>query len=38
LTPRLALKAGLDSLEVTSTDARAEYRRAQAMLGVEWRK
>ena len=38
LTPRLALKAELDSLDVTSTDARAAYRRTQAMLGVEWRK
>jgi hypothetical protein len=38
LAPRLALKAGLDSLDVTSTDARAAYRRTQAMLGVEWRK
>jgi hypothetical protein len=38
LTARLALKAGLDSLDVTSTDARAAYRRTQAMLGVEWRK
>jgi tetratricopeptide (TPR) repeat protein len=37
-TPRLALKAGLDSVDVTSTDARAEYLRTQAMLGVEWRK
>ena len=37
-TPRLALKAGLDSIDVTSTDARAEYVRTQAMLGVEWRK
>jgi tetratricopeptide (TPR) repeat protein len=38
LTPRLALKAELDSLDVTSTDARAAYVRTQAMLGVEWRK
>ncbi|HEY3516400.1 MAG TPA: hypothetical protein VGL98_05085, partial [Gammaproteobacteria bacterium] len=37
-TPRLALRAGLDSVDVTSTDARAEYLRTQAMLGVEWRK
>jgi hypothetical protein len=38
VTPRLALKAVLDSLDVTSTDARAAYVRTQAMLGVEWRK
>jgi hypothetical protein len=38
VTPRLALKAELDSLDVTSTDARAAHRRNQAMLGVEWRK
>jgi hypothetical protein len=37
-TPRLALRAGLDSVDVTSTDARAEYMRTLAMLGVEWRK
>jgi hypothetical protein len=37
-TPRLALTAELDSLDVTSTDARAAYLRTQAMLGVEWRK
>jgi hypothetical protein len=37
-TPRLALKASLDSLDVSSTDARAAYLRTQAMLGVEWRK
>jgi hypothetical protein len=38
LTPRLALKAELDALDVSSTDARAAYRRSRAMLGVEWRK
>jgi tetratricopeptide (TPR) repeat protein len=38
ITPRLALSAELDSLDVTSTDARAAYTRTQAMLGVEWRK
>jgi hypothetical protein len=37
-TARLALRAELDSLDVTSTDARAAYLRTQAMLGVEWRK
>ena len=37
-TPHLALSAGLNSLDVTSTDARAEYLRTQAMLGVEWRR
>ena len=37
-TPRLALQAELDSLDVTSTDARAAHLRTQAMLGVEWRK
>ena len=38
VTPRLALRAGLEVVDVTSTDARAEYLRTQAMLGVEWRK
>ncbi len=38
ITPRLALSAAIDSLDVTSTDARAAYRRTQSMLGVEWRK
>jgi hypothetical protein len=38
ITPRLALSAELDSLDVTSTDARAAYRRTQTLLGVEWRK
>jgi hypothetical protein len=37
-TPRLALQAELDSLDVTSTDARAAHQRTQAMLGVEWRR
>jgi hypothetical protein len=30
--------AELRSLDVTSTDARAEYLRTQTALGVEWRK
>lgn len=38
ITRRLALSAEVDSLDVTSTDARAAHRRTQAMLGVEWRK
>ena len=38
ITPRLVFSAELDSLDVTSTDARAAYVRTQAMLGVEWRK
>lgn len=38
ITRRLALVAELDSLDVTSTDARAEYLRTQSMLGVEWRR
>ena len=38
ITRRLALVAELDSLDVTSTDARAEYLRTRSMLGVEWRK
>jgi tetratricopeptide (TPR) repeat protein len=38
VTQRLALWAELDSVEVTSTDARAEYARTRAMLGVEWRR
>lgn len=38
ITRHLALVAELDSLDVTSTDARAEYLRTQSMLGVEWRK
>jgi hypothetical protein len=38
VTRRLTLWAELDSLDVTSTDARAEYLRTQTMLGVEWRK
>jgi hypothetical protein len=37
-TARLALQAELDSLDVTSTDARAAHLRTQAMLGVEWRR
>jgi hypothetical protein len=38
VTRRLALWAELDSAEVISTDARAEYARTRAMLGVEWRR
>jgi hypothetical protein len=38
ITNRLALTAALDSVDVTSTDARAEYQRTRTMLGVEWRK
>jgi tetratricopeptide (TPR) repeat protein len=38
VTRRLTVWAELDSLDVTSTDARAEYARTQTMLGVEWRK
>ena len=38
ITRHLALVAELDSLDVTSTDARAEYLRTQSMLGVEWRR
>jgi hypothetical protein len=38
ITPRLALSAELESLDVTSTDARAAYLRSQALLGVEWRR
>jgi hypothetical protein len=38
ITPRLELSAELESLDVTSTDARAAYLRTQAMLGVEWRR
>jgi hypothetical protein len=38
ITPRLTLWAEVDSLDVTSTDARAAYARNKAMLGVEWRK
>jgi hypothetical protein len=37
-TPRLALTAALDSLDVTSTDGRAAHLRTQGMLGVEWRR
>ena len=38
VTRRLTLSAAVDSVDVTSTDARAEYLRTQSMLGVEWRK
>lgn len=37
-TRRLALFATIDTLEVTSTDLRAEYSRARTTLGVEWRR
>ena len=37
-TRHFALWAEIDSLDVTSTDARAAYLRTQATLGVEWRK
>lgn len=38
LTSRLALWAELTTLDVTSTDARAQFVRSQTMLGVEWRR
>jgi tetratricopeptide (TPR) repeat protein len=38
VTRRWTLWAELDSLDVASTDARAEYLRTQSMLGIEWRK
>lgn len=38
ITRHLALVAELDSVDVTSTDARAEYLRTRSMLGVEWRR
>jgi hypothetical protein len=38
LTSRLALWAELTTLDVTSTDARAQFARSQSMLGVEWRR
>ena len=38
ITRHLVLVAELNSLDVTSTDARAEYLRTQSMLGVEWRR
>jgi hypothetical protein len=38
ISQRLALVAELDSLDVTSTDARAQYVRTRSMLGVEWRR
>jgi len=37
-TPHLKLTAELDSLDVTSTDARAAHLRTQAVLGIEWRR
>ena len=37
-TRHLTLTAELDSLDVTSTDARAAHLRTQAMLGIEWRR
>jgi tetratricopeptide (TPR) repeat protein len=38
LTRRLAVWADLNTTDLTSTDARAEYARTQALLGVEWRR
>ena len=38
VTPRLALWAELRTVDVTSTDARAEYARTQTVLGAEWRR
>lgn len=38
ITRRLTVWAELNSLDVTSTDARAESLRTRTMLGVEWRK
>jgi tetratricopeptide (TPR) repeat protein len=38
VTRRLTLWADVDSRDVTSTDARAEYLRTQTALGIEWRK
>lgn len=38
VTRRLALYASLDTLEVTSTDLRAEHSRSRTTLGVEWRR
>jgi hypothetical protein len=38
ITPRLGLWMELTSEEVTSTDPRAEYARAQSTLGVKWRQ
>jgi hypothetical protein len=37
-TRRLALFAGIDTLDVTSTDLRAEHARVRTTLGVEWRR
>jgi hypothetical protein len=37
-TRRLTLWGELNTEDVTSTDARAEYARTRAMLGVEWRR
>jgi hypothetical protein len=37
-TPRLAIFAALDTLDVTSTDLRAEHARTRTTLGVEWRR
>jgi len=34
----LTLSAWLDTFDATSTDARAAYTRARAVLGVEWRR
>lgn len=38
ITRRLALSAALDTLDVTSTDSRAEHARTRTTLGVEWRR
>jgi hypothetical protein len=38
LTRRLTLWGELDAVDVTSTDARAEYARTRGALGAEWRR
>jgi hypothetical protein len=38
VTRRLALWGELNTQDVTSTDARAEYARTRAAIGVEWRR
>lgn len=38
ITRRLTLWAEIDSVDVTSTDARAAYLRTRSILGVEWRR
>jgi hypothetical protein len=37
-TRRLALFAAIDTLDVTSTDLRAEHSRVRTTFGVEWRR